>query len=81
VETTTTSSDSLEDWRDLSLSLLCSLTPQSTPTPLKKQLWIGGGNGMVELLASPPALWVLFIGKLMTKLPVWPNTKKMTKVR
>jgi hypothetical protein len=37
-ETTTTSSHSLDDWRDLSLSLLSSLTPSSTPTPLKKQL-------------------------------------------
>jgi hypothetical protein len=37
-ETTTTSSHSLEDWRDLSLSLISSLTPWSTPTPLKKQL-------------------------------------------
>jgi hypothetical protein len=38
VETTQKSSHSLEDWRDLSLSLLSSLTPWSTPTPLKKEL-------------------------------------------
>jgi hypothetical protein len=41
---------SLEDWRDLLVSLLSPLTPWSTPTPLKKQLWLGGGIGMVECL-------------------------------
>jgi hypothetical protein len=30
--------------------LLSSLTPWSTPTPLKKQLWLGGGRGMDECL-------------------------------
>jgi hypothetical protein len=50
VKTTTTSSHSLKDWRDLSLSLLSSLTLWSTPTPLKKQLWLEGGRGMVECL-------------------------------
>jgi hypothetical protein len=32
------------------------------------------------MLTSPPALKVLFIGKLMTKLPLWPNTMKMIKL-
>jgi hypothetical protein len=32
------------------------------------------------MLASPPAHGVLIIGKLMTKLPLWPNTMKMTKL-
>jgi hypothetical protein len=32
------------------------------------------------MLISPPALGVLFIEKLMTKLPLWPNTTKMTKL-
>jgi hypothetical protein len=45
VKTTTTSSHSLEDWRDLSISLLSSLTPRSIPTPLKKLLWLGVGEG------------------------------------
>jgi hypothetical protein len=50
VKTTTTSFHSLEDWRDLLLSLLSSLTPWSTPTPLKRQLWLGGGRGMAQCL-------------------------------
>jgi hypothetical protein len=50
VKTITTSSHSLEDWRDLSLSLLTSLTPRITPTPLKKQLRLRGGREMVECL-------------------------------
>jgi hypothetical protein len=33
-----------------SLSLISSLTPWSTPTPIKKQLWLGGGRGMAECL-------------------------------
>jgi hypothetical protein len=32
------------------------------------------------MLASPPALGDLTIGKLMTKLPLWPNTMKMAKL-
>jgi hypothetical protein len=47
---------------------------------VKKQLWLRGGRGMAELLTSPPALGVLFIEKLMTKLPLWPNTKKMSEL-
>jgi hypothetical protein len=52
VETATTSSHYLKDWRNLSLSLLSSLTPRSTPTPLKKPLRLGGGRGMVECFLS-----------------------------
>jgi hypothetical protein len=32
------------------------------------------------VLASPPALGVLFIGKLITILHLWPNTTKMVKL-
>jgi hypothetical protein len=32
------------------------------------------------MLASPPALGVLFIEKLMTKLPLFPNTTKTAKL-
>jgi hypothetical protein len=32
------------------------------------------------MLTSPPALGVLIIGKLMTKLPLWPNTAKIAKL-
>jgi hypothetical protein len=32
------------------------------------------------MLASPPALRVLFIGKLITKVSLWTNTKKMAKL-
>jgi hypothetical protein len=63
VKTVTTSSHSLKDWRDLSLSLLSSLTPCSTPTPLKKQLWLGGGRGMVECLILSTNPWGPFYRK------------------
>jgi hypothetical protein len=45
-EITTTSSHSLEDWRDLLHFLLSSLTPWSTPTALRKQLWLGVREGL-----------------------------------
>jgi hypothetical protein len=32
------------------------------------------------MLTSPPAIEVLFTGKLMTKLPLWSNTMKMAKL-
>jgi hypothetical protein len=32
------------------------------------------------MLTSPPALRVIFIGKLMTKLHLWHNTMKTTKL-
>jgi hypothetical protein len=37
------------------------------------------GGGMDEVLTSPLALGVILIGKLITKLPLWPNTTKMAK--
>jgi hypothetical protein len=33
-----------------------------------------------SMLTSPPTLGVLFTGKLMTKLPSWPNTMKIAKL-
>jgi hypothetical protein len=68
VKTDTTSSHSLEDWRDLSLSLLSSLTPWSTPTSQKATM----ARGLERdgwMLASPPTLGILFIGKLKTGMP------------
>jgi hypothetical protein len=76
VETITTSSHSLEDWRDLSLSLLSSHTMKHTHTSQKATMarwWERVG----WMLAYPPALGVLFIDKLMTKLPLRHNTMKM----
>jgi hypothetical protein len=60
------------------LSLL-SYTMKHTHTYQKATIargWERDGS----MLASPSALGVLVIGKLMTKLPLWPNTMKTTKL-
>jgi hypothetical protein len=48
----TTTSLSLEDWMDLSLSLLSCLMPWSTLTPHKNQLWLGMGEGWLNVCLS-----------------------------
>jgi hypothetical protein len=61
-------------------NLSTPLTFEAHNTTKKAQSKPRCGGGLAEVLASPPALGVLFIGKLMTKLPLWPNTKKTVKL-
>jgi hypothetical protein len=63
----------------LTLSHLLSHTMKHTHTSQKATIargWERDG----WMLPSPPAIGVLFIGKLVTKLPLWPNTIKTVKL-
>jgi hypothetical protein len=62
----------------LTFSHLFSYTIKHTHTSQKATMtkeWEKDG----WMLTSPPALGILFIGKLLTKLPLWPNTMKTAK--
>jgi hypothetical protein len=64
-------------WRNWGIShFLFSLLHQEAHPHLKKATMARGWERDDWMLASPPALRVLIIGKLMTKLPLWPNTIK-----
>jgi hypothetical protein len=58
----------------ISHSLLSSLTPSSTPTPLKKQLWLGVEEGWPNAYLSTKP-WDPILGKLKTRMPLWAKRK------
>jgi hypothetical protein len=60
----------------LTLSHLLSYTMKHTHTSQKATM-ARGGREMIELFTSPPALGVIFIGKLMTKLPLYKENDKV----
>jgi hypothetical protein len=65
--------------RSLTFSPLLSYTMKHTHTSQKETIARGWERDS-WMLASPPTLGILFIGKLMNNLPLWPNTMKTAKL-
>jgi hypothetical protein len=65
--------------RSLTFSPHLSYTMKHTHTS-QKQLWLRGGRGMIECLILSTNPWGPIYSKLMTKLPLCPNTMKTAKL-